>query len=104
MDSRDGGPIHVGPETETGRGWSYEVSLAWPDGHASSHSVTLSWADHDLIAGGMHPPSRTVEAAMCVLLAVGGDVIKIADLPERIDVSTLRRQITDFDGLVQARL
>lgn len=92
--------ILLGPETETSRGWSYRVTLHWSLDRASTHTVTLSWADHDQLSAGLMPPSRTVEAALAVVLEHADG---IGRLPATIDIATLRRMITRFDDLVRER-
>ncbi len=98
----DASAIFVESETETARGWVYAVTMTHPVHGRMRHRVTLSWADHDLISGGMRPPSWTVEAALGVLL--DADPTVPGALPTRFDISTLRRMIDGFDDLVRARL
>lgn len=92
--------ILLGPETETARGWSYRVTLHWSLDRASTHTVTLSWADHDQLSAGLVPPSRTVEAALAVALDHADGLDR---LPPAFDIATLRRMIAGFDGLVRDR-
>ena len=101
MTEREG-RVRLESETETARGWVYAVTMTHPVRGRMRHRVTLSWADHDLISGGVCPPSRTVEAALVVLLDVDPAVPGV--LPTRFDISTLRRMIDGFDDLVRARL
>jgi hypothetical protein len=93
-------PILLGPETETPRGWSYRVTLHRSPDRASTHTVTLSWADHDQLSAGLVPPSRTVEAALAVVLRHGEGIDR---LPSTFDIATLRRMIAGFDDLVRER-
>jgi len=90
--------VRVGAETETGRGWSYEVSALLADGTATTHVVTLSWTDHDEISGGAVGPSRVVEAVMEVVCE------KLGEAPARFDVSTARRLVTGLSELARDRL
>lgn len=101
MSAGEATAIQIGPETETGRGWSYEVTIDRSPDQPTRHEVTLSWADHDLLSGGFHPPSRSVEAALAVAIARGE---RLARLPDRFDVSTLRRMIEGFDELVREKM
>ncbi len=101
MTDREG-HVRIGAETERARGWAYAATITWPGGGRSEHRVTLSWADHELIAGGVYPPSRTVEAALNVLLDVGP--AGPGSLPGRFDISTLRRMIDGFDDRVRGLL
>ncbi len=96
--------VRVGPETETERGWSYEATLAWSADRSTRHTVTLSWADHDLLSAGFSPPSRTVEVALGVVVEAGEASLGAGRLPPRFDISTLRRLLPGFDDLVQERL
>ena len=95
-------PITISREVEQVRGWCYHVTIRRPSGGTVDYRVTLSWADHDLISGGVCPPSRTVEAALGVLLEAGP--MLPGTLPSRFDLSTVRRMIEGFDDLVRARL
>tara|TARA_Y100001933_G_scaffold145618_1_gene144166 strand:- start:781 stop:1110 length:330 start_codon:yes stop_codon:yes gene_type:complete len=91
----------IGEETETDAGWAYAITLYSPDGTAATHTLTLSWADHERIAGGTFPPSDTV-SAVCGLLAERPAVANT--LRERVDTATLRRRIPDFEASVRQRL
>lgn len=84
--------VQVGAETETDRGWSYEVHVR-RDGAVTRHMVTLAWVDHDYWCGGTRPPSEVVERLISLLtrrLASG--------LPERFDASTARRWVPEIDS------
>ncbi|MCW5775385.1 MAG: hypothetical protein KIS87_02920 [Phycisphaeraceae bacterium] len=84
--------VQVGAETETDRGWSYEVRVAAPDGGFSHHVVTLAWVDHDYWCGGTRPPSEVIERLMALVVrrrAIG--------LPESFDAATARRWMPDLD-------
>lgn len=99
-----GPTVHVGNEAETATGWAYEVQICPSPDAVSSHTVTLSWADHDLISKGLRPPSATVRAALLALLDNAADAFTPDDLPRRFDLATLRRQINGFDDAVRDRL
>ncbi len=92
--------MDVGAETETPGGWSYEVTIAWPDGVETEHTISLSWADHDHICSGAAPPSRVVEIMVDVLTRE----LDAEHVPARLDASTLRRVISDLDERIRARL
>ncbi|MAY74733.1 MAG: hypothetical protein CMJ31_08500 [Phycisphaerae bacterium] len=92
--------IELGEEVETASGWRTTAELRWPDLPACEVTVTLSWADHDLISGGAAAPSETMEAAIAVAAAWFGPPEGPVGIPPRFDVSTLRRRITDFDAAV----
>jgi len=83
--------VQVGAETETDRGWSYDVRIRVA-GAVTRHVVTLAWVDHDYWCGGTRPPSEVVER---LLRFVVGSVE--AALPERFDAATVRRWIPDID-------
>lgn len=97
-----GSTVNVGNEQETASGWAYEVQICPGPDAVSSHTVTLSWADHDLISKGLRPPSATVRAALLVLL--DNPAFTPDTLPRRFDLATLRRQISGFDDAVRERL
>ena len=88
-------------ERETDSGWSYSVRRTSGAAASSTHLFSLSWPDHDLISGGTAAPSATI-GAVCSLLAEHPALA--ARLPARVDVSTLRRAIPDFDSEVQRRI
>lgn len=92
--------VTLGSETETGSGWVYDATIAWPEGVEGEYRVTLSWADHDHISGGSNAPSQVVEALLAVLVRE----LDADGLPERIDLSTMRRVVGDLDERVRARL
>ncbi len=84
--------VQVGAETETGRGWSYDVHVRRA-GAVTRHVVTLAWVDHDYWCGGTRPPSEVVERLMTLVakrLASG--------LPDRFDAATARRRMPDLDA------
>ncbi len=93
--------FEIEDEIESDAGWVYTITLS-PEGCASSSlRVSLSWHDHDVISRGTAPPSATI-AAVCRLLSDHRDLV--TRVPGRVDVSTLRRLIRDFDRDVQSRI
>ncbi|MCL4742093.1 MAG: hypothetical protein KJZ54_07810 [Phycisphaerales bacterium] len=84
--------VQVGAETETDRGWSYDVHIRVA-GADTRHVVTLAWVDHDYWCGGTRPPSEVIER---LLRFVVGRVE--AALPERFDAATVRRWLPDIDA------
>jgi len=90
----DSGTVTIFTESDTGRGWSYEVELVHPDGTATHHRVDLAWVDHDHWSGGRRSPSVVVQAILEWVLAQGDRRL----LPARFDASTLRRWYPDLDG------
>ncbi|MFI4896304.1 MAG: hypothetical protein ACIARR_00590 [Phycisphaerales bacterium JB059] len=92
--------VTLGRETETPSGWTYEATIVWPEGVEGEYRVTLSWADHDHISGGVNAPSQVVEALLAVLVRV----LDAEEVPARLDLSTMRRVVEDLDERVRARL
>ncbi|MFZ4576009.1 MAG: hypothetical protein ACOYN0_16590 [Phycisphaerales bacterium] len=83
--------VVIGAEREIDRGWAYDVSIRWPDGNASDHEVTLSWADHNHWCGGASPPSRVAEAVVRLATSRGS-------LPVEFDCATVRRWCPGLDA------
>ncbi len=84
--------VQVGAETETDRGWSYDVHVRRADA-VTHHVVTLAWVDHDYWCGGTRPPSEVVERLMTLV------VLRLASgLPDRFDAATARRWIPEIDS------
>ncbi len=92
--------VELGSETETDAGWSYEAAIFWPEGVEGTHTVSLSWADHDHISGGGSPPSKVAQALLAVLVRE----LEAEEMPARLDLSTMRRIVGDLDERVRARL
>jgi len=82
-------------ESETGRGWRYEVALR---GGERVVEVTLDWSDHDHWSAGAAPPSRVVGALIEVL-----EDARVR-IPDRFDASTARRLVGDLDDRMMRRL
>lgn len=85
--------VRIGPETETGRGWHYEIQITWTDGATTGHEATLSWADHDHLCGGTAAPSRVMEAVIRHALDHGR-----GDFPAKFDAATVRRWCPSLDA------
>lgn len=112
--------IEVEIERETGRGWSYEVSIRRdragdPDTGTSTataigttrHTITLSWVDHEHWCGGVKAPSRVIEALVATLLAREGDSTATGaafELPAIFDAATARRWFSSLDDELMQRL
>ncbi len=92
--------ITLGSETETDAGWVYGARIAWPEGVETEHTATLSWSDHDHISGGSVPPSQVAEAMLAVLVRE----LDSEQIPEKLDLSIMRRVVGDLDERVRARL
>ena len=78
-------------ETQTARGWAYDLSITTPEGRTTYHHLTLSWQDHDHWTGGSTPPSQLAERLLGLLIADG------VELPARFDASTARRWLPHLD-------
>ena len=98
------GQATIGQESETGRGWIYGLTIRWENGVATEHSLSLSWTDHESIAGGQVRPSVLAAAVAGIMMETQLDLITDRRLPARLDVSTVRRLIDGFDEAVRARL
>ncbi len=92
--------ITIGQESETPRGWSYQVSLVFDDQSTADHTLALSWVDYEYWCGGDKPPSLVAERLLEAAFALNPEL----ELPSTADASTLRRQIEELDQAVQARL
>jgi len=92
--------VTIGVESETGSGWDYDSTIAWPEGVETTHEVSLSWADHDHISGGSAAPSQVAEALLAVLVRT----LDADAMPARVDLSTMRRVVGNLDERVKARL
>jgi len=90
--------VVIDEECETDRGWVYYVTLSWKSRGTTGHQITLSWVDHDQLTGGSIPPSHLIErVATIVATAMGVD-----EMPERFDVSSMRRTIPEFERLINS--
>ena len=92
--------IEVGTETATPGGWTYAVTLVGHKG-SSSHTVTLSWHDHDYWCGGAIAPSRMLERLLALVAAHLGEGDTPKTLPERFDAATARRWLPDLDEVLR---
>ncbi|GIW74153.1 MAG: hypothetical protein KatS3mg103_0675 [Phycisphaerales bacterium] len=92
--------IDVQTETATAGGWSYQVVLVIGQ-RSSTHTVTLSWHDHDYWCGGALPPSRLLERLLAIVAANLGQGRTPATLPARFDCATARRWLPELDDLLR---
>jgi hypothetical protein len=89
--------VLVRTETETARGWTFAAQV--PRGHDSAEiTLTLSWADYEHWSHGAFSPSSVARAVLEALLEAGKDPA------ERLDASTARRMVRDFDQRVRDAL
>lgn len=93
------GSVDIGQETETAAGWKYEVLIRRPGQEQTSHSVSLSWVDHDYWSGGRLPPSQVVEAVLRYALEHDGDPVRGAMMnwPTHFDAARIRRWFPQMD-------
>ncbi|TVQ63198.1 MAG: hypothetical protein EA378_02595 [Phycisphaerales bacterium] len=108
--------VEVQQETETARGWVYEVRISDvardPSGRPdratvtqTRHEVRLDWADHDHWSGGTISPSRVVEAVLaCVLEHKAEAALPEGELPHKFDLATTRRWLPTIDDYIATRL
>ena len=90
--------IKIDGEHGTQHGWLFTLCIEWGDGVSSEHEITMSWVDHEHLVGGAVPPSVIAERAAKLAAAHFGQI----ELPERFDVSSLRRRIDNFDYLIKS--
>lgn len=99
--------ILIQNETETGRGWSYEVFVRDENAstgggstdHRDAHRVTLSWADYEYWSHGQKPPADVVRTVVAFLLEQQGFA-----LPGKFDASTARRWFPSLDRHFQGEV
>jgi hypothetical protein len=92
--------LEIGEEVEQPSGWAYRVARLDGTGQVSStHTVRLSWVDHDQFSGGACRPSVVVEAVLDALIDAGFE-----DWPAVFDLSTARRWVPELRAAVQERL
>jgi hypothetical protein len=95
--------VIVHAETDSPRGWRYQVVVERDGFGASDHEVTLSWADHEYWCGGHDPPSSVVERFVGVVASRAGEGRVPSPLPARFDASTARRWLPELDALMLGR-
>jgi len=116
--SRSGTPsaVNVQTEVENDRGWTFGVTIGGGGGtgntgggrgggggggnDASEMTRTLSWVDYEYWSHGSFSPSRVAEAVLVALREADPG----RDLPQRLDASTARRLVRDFDQRVRDAL
>jgi len=85
--------ITLGPETETGQGWRYIITIEWASGETTEHIVTLGHHDYEHWCGGIEPPSRLAHRGIQIAAKALG-----TDLPSRFDLSQMRRRLPGTPG------
>lgn len=83
-------------EHETQNGWLYTFTRSASNSH---HEMTLSWVDHEHLVGGSIAPEHVAHAIFAIAIEFFGPQI-----PQKFDVSSLRRRIDGFEGVVRARI
>ena len=90
--------VEVSTEEERPGGWSYLVLVHRETGPIS-HTVTLSWRDHDYWCGGASAPSRVMQAVMEFLLRH-----ESPPLPAKFDAARVRRWLPQIDQEIRGVL
>jgi hypothetical protein len=88
----------VDAESETAQGWTFAITLRNGE-QESTHTVTMSFRDHDYWCSGSIAPSR-VAAAVVEYVAQHWQ----GTLPPKFDVSTARRWTPHVDRELQERM
>lgn len=101
---QDSGSATIHTETERARGWVYAVSFMGADGTQTRLELTISWHDHEEMAGGTVPPSELAEAAVRVLSRHWPPAAITGIAQERLDLSTARRLVPGFVDEIRACL
>jgi hypothetical protein len=83
--------VEVTTEEERPGGWSYAVVVHRENGPAS-HTVTLSWRDHDYWCGGASSPSRVIQAVLEFTLRH-----ETPPFPRKFDAARVRRWLPQID-------
>jgi len=89
--------IRIEGEHETSNGWLYTFAVDWADAEPTDHELTMSWVDHEHLVGGLVTPSRLAQ----ISAMIAAEHFGVGSLPERFDLSTLRRLVSGFDDLVR---
>lgn len=92
--------VRVNEETETDRGWRFDVDIREADGVERRVCVALSWHDYDLWGRGAVPPADVARALVRVLVDRGA----IGSLGESFDASSARRLVRTLDADVPEAL
>lgn len=85
--------IEIGSETEGKNNWGYEVSVK-ESGRSYSYQVTLSWPDYDLWSHGRVAPEKVVRAAFEFLLQRE----PATSILSKFDCSLIRRYFPEVDA------
>jgi hypothetical protein len=89
--------IRIEGEHETVNGWLYTFAVDWTDAKPTDHELTISWVDHEHLVGGSVTPSMLARVSAEIAAGYFG----AGAMPERFDVSSLRRVIPGFDSMVR---
>lgn len=89
--------VQVDGEHETQTGWLYTLTITWEDGGSSDHELSMAWVDHEHLVGGAVSPSVVAKSAARLAAAYFG----VEKMPERCDISSLRRVISGFDDSIK---
>lgn len=91
--------VLVEQENELERGWSFVVRVESEAG-STSHTIRLSWVDHEYWSHGGSGPSRVIGALVEFLLERGGFDV----LGESFDAAAVRRLHPSVDRELPDRL
>ena len=83
--------VEVQTEQERPGGWLYHVIVHRESGPAT-HTVTLSWRDHDFWCSGASAPSKVIQAVLEYLLRH-----ETPALPPKFDAARARRWLPQID-------
>lgn len=100
LTGMQGPRISIDGEHETDHGWLYTLTVTGPTGATSDHELTLAWVDHEHLVSGLISPSLVARASGELALKHFG----VSGLPQRFDVSSLRRLIGGFDDQVRSMI
>jgi len=86
--------ILIERETESDRGWRFDVLIRNDDADEQRLRVRLSWADYDLWGRGSIPPVSVVRALVDLLSDRGA----LETLGSSFDASSARRLVRTLDA------
>ncbi len=92
--------VQIDGEHETSTGWLYTLTIQWDDTVSTDHELTFAWVDHEHLVGGTISPSLIAQSAAKLAAGHFGQ----GQMPQRCDLSTLRRRIERFDEQIRSAL
>lgn len=82
--------VDVLTESDTNAGWRFSVEIRSRRGGASTHDVTMSFQDYEMLCRGTRPPSDVIGAVVATLLS-GRIEAAPKPLPASFDLATAFR-------------